>query len=473
MTNFQTIILIFIIQTLISLSLAGPCPPRCFCTPKVVNCEDKGLTNANLSMIVSHMSNDTEVLYLGRNQLTDFSLRVFENLTELMELELDNNKLKRVPDNQHGYLKKLKVLNMEYNSVVTLTGDDFKGYGGLHALFLSNNNLASLTKENLKYLVHLREIHLDNNHIHGVLENTFHFNKDLHQISLVNNIVTRLVPGLFDHLTYLEEVFLYNNQLTFIPNFIVSKNQRLKRVEFSNNRISEISEHAFANMSNIGTVDVGLSYNIISTLQVSSFAHSRELYVAIDANLWHCSCPFLAAIQKISHQDHIVFEEGFCQSPSKLKDKAIDVSSLTPDQVGCNLCDIADCMNGADCTVDTEKNTFQCDCRGDFEGRYCEKQKPAPDVCENHICSASQVCVPMHYQSYICMCLNGEGVEMACESKAEPGPAKPSVLIWVIAGVCIVVIVTVVIVFVLFLRRRRNKHQRDVLIDENDENDDL
>ncbi|XP_066914764.1 chondroadherin-like [Clytia hemisphaerica] len=471
MTCRLTTVLFFIVQAFLVVSSAVSCPPKCICTPKVVNCEDKGLTNANLTTIVSQMSNETEVLYLGRNELTDFSLHVFENLTALMELELDNNKLKRVPDNRFGYVKRLKVLNMEYNSLTALNGDDFKGYGWLHVLFLSNNNLVSLTKNDLKYLVHLREIHLDNNHIHGVLDQTFHFNRDLHQISIVNNIVTRLVPGLFDHLTYLEEVFLYGNQLTFIPDFIISMNQRLKRIEFSHNRISEISEYAFANMSNIGTVDIDLSYNTISTFQVSSFAFSGELYVAIDANLWHCSCPFLAAVQKVSHQDHVIFEGGICQSPSKLIDRAIDVTSLSPNQVGCNLCDIADCMNGADCTVNVEKKTFQCYCKYGFEGRYCEKRKSVTEVCGNHTCPESQVCVPVDYRSYVCMCLNENGAKMVCDGKIDS--EQPSVLVWVISGVCIVVIVTAVVVFVLFLRRRRNKHQRNILIDENDDNEDL
>lgn len=140
---------IFLVNSRISpdkVSKTTPCPKRCKCDEdKVVECQNIKLTNLELPMLVNRIPNDTEVLHLGSNMLTDFSLSVLKALDNLQELDLQSNQLSRIPENADGHLSRnLRTINLDNNNITGLRRDDFVGYGGLNELWLSRNKITEI-----------------------------------------------------------------------------------------------------------------------------------------------------------------------------------------------------------------------------------------------------------------------------------------------------------------------------------------
>jgi Leucine-rich repeat (LRR) protein len=437
------------------------CPHLCSCRAQVVSCENLGLTNANLTRLVASMRTDTEYLYLGHNQLTHFSLSVLKPLTSLIDLELQGNKLQRIPENKRGDLKQLKLLNLDFNAIQGLSKEDFRGYGGLHALFISNNHVKEINDEHLNYLVHLRELFVENNNLAKISEHSFRENRDLDYLSLNGNSLFSLKPNLFSRLKRLKEVYLRNNRLATIPTHLFSNNRYIMYIDLSHNRFRELPDYAFSNMTNHGTVDLNLSDNLLFTLSEKVFKGSKDLYISLEGNHFECHCMLLAHINRITRYDYNTIENGYCTSPVALNDRLL--TSVKPvDVVDCDRCKLAGCENSVSCTNDAEKSTFRCHCLPGYSGVYCEVKKAGGSTsCKNNTCLTNQLCVPVDEKQYKCTCKDGN-------NSCVPGK-KTTSWTWIAICVCISIVCCAAVIAVVVLRRRKN--QPTSLIEDVDDND--
>lgn len=357
------------------------CYGKCKCRDDIVVCEDIELTTYELEILAPNISNNTKVLYLSNNNLTNFALKILGNLTELQGLHLRRNLLSHIPDHKNGDLRKLKILDLEDNRISSLSESDFIGYGGLHSLYLNRNSIMSLESDTVfKYLVHLRELLLDDNLIKEISRLTIRRLIDLSLLSLSNNMIEELEPGMFDGLQYLRDVLFHNNNLQKIPNYLFSKNNYLSLIDFSSNQIHELPEYGFANMTNIGKLDILLSYNHLKSVSQTTFQNSKQLYVSLEGNMFHCDCPLLASVNRFQQleSNHVI--GGECLTPLHLEGRSL--SAMTNVELQCDICDVYECQNAGNCISapnsheDIINDEFHCECKDGYSGTFCQTYNP-------------------------------------------------------------------------------------------------
>ncbi|XP_071324981.1 trophoblast glycoprotein [Trachinotus anak] len=195
----------------VALSCHG-CPDRCLCSSQTVKCQ-----NQDLGEIPHSLPNNTKILfvtgnnisridvdsfptglklltdlYLSGNEMESVDAMVFDNLPNLVRLDLSNNKIqtfserafpddnklqvlnlsRSFPDHssmdvllsvlQRGNLFMLKVLDLSNNDLVILPGDIFTSLSNLVNLSLQNSSIISIQNGTLK-VPSLRDLDLRDN----------------------------------------------------------------------------------------------------------------------------------------------------------------------------------------------------------------------------------------------------------------------------------------------------------------------
>jgi Leucine-rich repeat (LRR) protein len=140
------------------------------------------------------------------------------NLTNLIDLNLQNNKLSELPDSISN-LKKLQKLTFYSNNFTNIPDVIFK-LTSLISLNFSSNNLTEIP-DDIKYLNKLKELYL------------------------VNNNLSEL-PDSIKELNNLEELNLNETKFTIFPN-VITKLSNLKILNFNYNQLTELD-------NNIGTL---------------------------------------------------------------------------------------------------------------------------------------------------------------------------------------------------------------------------
>ncbi|XP_070821610.1 trophoblast glycoprotein [Chaetodon trifascialis] len=184
----------------VALSCHG-CPAKCLCFSQTVKCQNQGLdaiphslptqtkflfvTGNNISRIsVDSFPTPLEQLtdlYLSGNEMESVDAHVFDNLPNLVRLDLSNNKIKSFSNItfsqnntlqvlnlsrsfhshstvdtllqsvlQSGNLLHLKVLDLSDNDLVILPDDMFAGLSGLVTLRLQNSSIITIQNGTLK-----------------------------------------------------------------------------------------------------------------------------------------------------------------------------------------------------------------------------------------------------------------------------------------------------------------------------------
>nr|XP_046256193.1 trophoblast glycoprotein b [Scatophagus argus] len=158
------------------------CPDKCLCIPQTVKCQNQGLdaiphslpTNTKFLFVtgnnISRISEDSfptlleqlTDLYLSGNEIEFVDANAFDNLPNLVRLDLSNNKIENFSESAFPHNNTLQVLNLSRcfhnHSTVNL---EFLEIGNLHqlrVLDLSNNDLLILPGDvfsNLPSLVNL------------------------------------------------------------------------------------------------------------------------------------------------------------------------------------------------------------------------------------------------------------------------------------------------------------------------------
>ncbi|XP_067243432.1 lumican [Chanodichthys erythropterus] len=239
---------------------AQSCPLECDCPiqwPTALYCDHRGLKQLP-SGLPSHtqylflqgnditflgtgaFANATNLrwLILDHNQLLSEQLNneLFSNLTRLVNLFINHNKLTKVPA---GLPSGLKQLRLAYNHIEKISAGAFQNLGNLTVLLLQGNRLKIIEESDLKGLgglnlldlshnlldtfpKHLppsiQQLYLSNNSLTGLTENSLHGFNGLRYLRLGHNKLRNegLEPGAFN-LTSLVELDLSYNQLKEIP----------------------------------------------------------------------------------------------------------------------------------------------------------------------------------------------------------------------------------------------------------------
>lgn len=138
-------------------------------------------------------------------------------------------------------MKKLRWLELQYNSIESIEDGTFANFTELELLDLSENKLKSINETTLIGLNTLKYLSLDENNINFIHKNAFNNLENLKLLELHSNAITQFEFGTFACLTSLERLYLSHNFLqTFNFELISSMRQTLRTLYIHDNKLNEL-----------------------------------------------------------------------------------------------------------------------------------------------------------------------------------------------------------------------------------------
>ncbi|KAJ9555787.1 hypothetical protein OSB04_010401 [Centaurea solstitialis] len=181
----------------------------------------------------------------------------FENLTQLVHLNMaENNFNGSIPYQIFG-LTNLRYLYMSYNSFGGNLGPELGKLQNLESLDLTNNSLTGNIPEEIGNLKDLEYVNFSDNFFSGGIPCSIANMKDLEYVDFSRNSFSKEIPTCIGRMPNITTLFLNSNQLTGpIPSSI----QNLSRLEFlslqDNNLTGEIPTSIF-NITTLRDFSVG------------------------------------------------------------------------------------------------------------------------------------------------------------------------------------------------------------------------
>ena len=243
-------------------------------------------------------------LSLDNNEIEEISETSLYNLGELQYLNLEANKLQRLPanllhKNVHKNLRdvrlsfnKLRVVrNGQFSSLaklqtIVLTGNllkdietaAFRDLPNLVTLILSHNKISAINYRSFSGLTHLQKLELQYNSLNDFSLSVFD-NCTLHPdtpmfLNLSHNVLRHLLPNENGYSTSPPLIQLLDASYNFISrlpvSFLDSVSLSLRSLDFSQNHITELDDVSLQQLSNLQILR--LHNNQISNIQKSALS---------------------------------------------------------------------------------------------------------------------------------------------------------------------------------------------------------
>jgi len=214
-----------------------------------------------------------QTLDLGHNrfdQLPSDALRLLQNLRSLT---LTGNRITSLRDFDFGYMRKLEVLALDSNPLVSLGLKTFSG-NRLFILSLARDHLKTgLNGIDTVDMKQLKGLSLAHNKIHNVGERWFENMKNLWYLNMADNHVSHLprndtFVGLERSLINLD---LSGNRFHEVPISAVRRLRRMETLDLSRNRIGQLDDD-LRNFSSLVTLQtLNFSSNRIRSISAKAF----------------------------------------------------------------------------------------------------------------------------------------------------------------------------------------------------------
>lgn len=221
-------------------------------------------------------------LRMSRNLLnaTTFnrSAPFFTNLTNLVSLDLNGNKITVLPGLMFEHLKRLKMLKLRRNQIVSFSDGAFYGLDELSTLQLDHNNITTVRKGWVFGLGSLQHLSISYNQIDSIRPDAWEPTEKLQTLDLSHNRLVSLREGTFRNLRELEKLSLSSNYLAHIERNTFALTPNLKSLDLSSNQLRwsiEDDSGAFGTLSKLQ--ELSLAYNGIETVHVETFAPLESL----------------------------------------------------------------------------------------------------------------------------------------------------------------------------------------------------
>lgn len=254
-----------------------------------------------------------EKLDLSSNNIWSFPENIFCPLTNLMFLNVSENRLQDVSD--LGFREKtaapprrlistqedsdlpstpvlpsyappcsldVQILDASYNHFVLLPANGFSGLRRLDELFIHHNEISMVADKALGGLKHLQIVDMAHNKIVALPPDLFrdcmHVIKEIY---LQNNSISVLAPGLFNKLSQLLALDLSNNHLTssWINSDTFTGLIRMVVLNLSHNRLTRLEPNMFRDLYTLQILNLG--NNMLETLPADAFAPMNNLHTLV------------------------------------------------------------------------------------------------------------------------------------------------------------------------------------------------
>ncbi|XP_061171594.1 slit homolog 3 protein-like [Saccostrea echinata] len=257
--------------------------PQQFANISVIKVLD--LSNNNLTVLTKKDFEkfiNIEKLYLNDNEISDIENRTFSSLIHLSLLNLSCNSLKRIEKGVFYSLKSLSILYMKRNLIKNLSLDAFHNVPNLQYISLAENllnNIDSCTSP----IPSLRILDLDYNSLLSIPSNVFNCTPNLHTISLNFNRISHILDYTFSNLPNITSVSLDYNRIIHIEIFSFEVRHQnpntlmecqIRRFSIVGNRLKEVPQ-ALGDLVYVDHLDI--SGNIIKQIGTQVFYRLKKL----------------------------------------------------------------------------------------------------------------------------------------------------------------------------------------------------
>ncbi|KAI1289154.1 Chaoptin [Halotydeus destructor] len=231
-------------------------------------------------------------LEITDNKITGLSGQSLTGLERtLRELVLSSNLIENIPRSAMVKLTRLRELNLNSNSIRTVSGDlDFPSSlrTSLKVLILSNNDISTLEPLAFRNLLSLEHLDLSGNNIKMVHEWAFlpetrppdghayvrvETMTSLMQLNMADNQLTKIPFQAIQNLTGLRVLDLGSNLITATDSMISGIKLTLNQLYLDHNFIGELLEGSFRNFGHLDKLS--LAYNPIGKISDATFTGVR------------------------------------------------------------------------------------------------------------------------------------------------------------------------------------------------------
>ncbi|XP_068611100.1 decorin [Brachionichthys hirsutus] len=226
----------------------GPkCPFRCQCHLRVVQCSDLGLKEVPMDI-----PDDTTLLDLQNNKITEIKESDFKNLKGLHALILVNNKISVIHAKAFSPLVKLQRLYLSKNMLKEMPPNMPKS---LQELRIHENEITKIKKASFQGMSHLIVMEIGSNPLNS----------------------EGIDAGAFADLKRVSYIRIADTNITDIPKGLPGS---LSELHLDGNKITKVTAVSLDGLKNLAKL--GLSYNEISSVEngtLSNVPHLRELHL--------------------------------------------------------------------------------------------------------------------------------------------------------------------------------------------------
>lgn len=197
---------------LVYLATGDKCAEECTCKWKngkrTVECSNSGLTG-----IPDLIDPETQVLDASNNDIKIIPSNIFirVHLTNLQRLYLRNCQIDRIDDTAFAGLTNLVELDLSQNRLISIPTVCFVNTPFLRDLNLASNTFDRLSNGTLSSLPNLVKLDLSYTHLEELESHAFDGLQQLESLKLNNNFLYTLLPGTFEPLTKITNIELHDN----------------------------------------------------------------------------------------------------------------------------------------------------------------------------------------------------------------------------------------------------------------------
>lgn len=258
-----------------AVARAAQCPPTCNCTATQLSCT--AIIPDGLRLTRAALADYGPILEITWIDSSIHSLEqdLFQNLTQLVLLDLSRNQLTRTEPGLFSGLRHLTKLNISRNSLEDIPPYSFTDLVSLEVLDVSHNSLHVIPFHVFAPMTRLHYLDISHNRIVTFQNHYFKPNKQLKSLFLNNNSLVKITSNALVDLRELETLDLSSNGLEYLPKYMFDSFDRLRRLNISTNHIQNISKEAFKNLHTLEWLDFG--GNKIKTLPTGVFLHNDNL----------------------------------------------------------------------------------------------------------------------------------------------------------------------------------------------------
>ncbi|XP_044004105.1 toll-like receptor 6 [Aphidius gifuensis] len=244
------------------------------------------LSHRNLAVLPKDIFTGFEnlrYLHLSYNRLYYLHSGIFDNLSNLRTLNIDNNNLTALPTNIFTGLINLEKIFLSYNQLDYLESGTFNNLSNLEKLEMDVNNLTALSSDIFNGLEKLRWLNLSQNKLKSLQPGIFNNLSNLQLLKIGYNNLTALSSNIFNGLEQLNNLDLSSNQLNYLQPGAFNNLSNLKWLKIEYNNLIALSSNIFNGLEQLIILD--LSSNQLNFLQPGTFnnlPNLRSLY--IDSN---------------------------------------------------------------------------------------------------------------------------------------------------------------------------------------------